>query len=185
MTASYDPLLRRIHWATAVLFIAAMLIGLGSSIFHPESSRVARTASGGRFGTAQSLFQLGGNGGQALGPLLAAFLVVPFGRPVLGWLALIALGGVAVLWRVGAWAEGRRGMGRRTARSTASGSSARPTTREALTWRGISVRWAARARVRRRASSSSVSSSQARVSGVLSPGASPARAAASAAGPPA
>ncbi|QJD17246.1 MFS transporter [Paracoccus sanguinis] len=94
-----------------MLLAGAMLIGLGSSIFHPESSRVARTASGGRFGTAQSLFQLGGNGGQALGPLLAAFLVVPFGRPVLGWLALIALGGVAVLWRVGAWAEGRRKAG--------------------------------------------------------------------------
>ena len=94
-----------------MLLAGAMLIGLGSSIFHPESSRVARTASGGRFGTAQSLFQLGGNGGQALGPLLAAFLVVPFGRPVLSWLALIALGGVAVLWRVGAWAEGRRKAG--------------------------------------------------------------------------
>ncbi|KGJ22675.1 MFS transporter [Paracoccus sanguinis] len=94
-----------------MLLAGAMLIGLGSSIFHPESSRVARTASGGRFGTAQSLFQLGGNGGQALGPLLAAFLVVPFGRPVLGWLALIALGGVAVLWRVGAWSEGRRKAG--------------------------------------------------------------------------
>lgn len=95
----------------AMLLVGAMLIGIGSSIFHPESSRVARTASGGRFGTAQSLFQLGGNAGQALGPLLAAFLVVPFGRPVLGWLALIALAGVAVLWRVGAWAEGRRKAG--------------------------------------------------------------------------
>ena len=95
----------------ALLLTGAMLIGLGSSIFHPESSRVARTASGGRFGTAQSLFQLGGNGGQALGPLLAAFLVVPFGRTVLAWLALIALGGAGVLWRVGAWAEGRRKAG--------------------------------------------------------------------------
>ena len=95
----------------AWLLSGAMLIGIGSAVFHPESSRVARIASGGRFGTAQSLFQLGGNGGQALGPLLAAFLVVPFGRPVLGWLALIALGGVAVLWRVGAWAEGRRKAG--------------------------------------------------------------------------
>lgn len=94
-----------------MLLAGAMLIGLGSSVFHPESSRVARTASGGRFGTAQSLFQLGGNGGQALGPLLAAFFVVPFGRPVLGWLALIALGGAAVLWRVGAWAEGCRKAG--------------------------------------------------------------------------
>jgi len=95
----------------AMLLTGAMLIGLGSSIFHPESSRVARTASGGRFGTAQSLFQLGGNGGQALGPLLAAFLVVPLGRPVLGWLGLIALGGAGVLWQVGRWAEGRRKAG--------------------------------------------------------------------------
>lgn len=94
-----------------VLLLGSMLIGIGSSIFHPESSRVARTASGGRFGTAQSLFQLGGNFGQALGPLLAAFLVVPFGRSVLGFLAMIALGGSGVLWRVGAWAEGRRKAG--------------------------------------------------------------------------
>lgn len=72
---------------------------------------MARTASGGRFGTAQSLFQLGGNGGQALGPLLAAFLVVPLGRPVLGWLGLIALAGAGVLWQVGRWAEGRRKAG--------------------------------------------------------------------------
>ena len=94
-----------------MLLTGAMLIGLGSSIFHPESSRVARTASGGRFGTAQSLFQLGGNGGQAIGPLLAAFLVVPLGRSVLGWLALIALAGSGVLWQVGRWAEGRRKAG--------------------------------------------------------------------------
>nr|HRO16167.1 MFS transporter [Paracoccus sp. (in: a-proteobacteria)] len=91
-----------------VLLMGAMLIGIGSAVFHPESSRVARTASGGRFGTAQSLFQLGGNGGQALGPLLAAFLVVPLGRPVLGWLALLALAGSAALYQVGRWAEGRR-----------------------------------------------------------------------------
>lgn len=90
------------------LLVGAMLIGIGSSVFHPESSRVARVASGGRFGTAQSLFQLGGNFGQALGPLLAAFLVVPLGRPVIGWVALFALAGAAALWRVGAWAEGRR-----------------------------------------------------------------------------
>ncbi|WP_134725295.1 MFS transporter [Paracoccus luteus] len=93
------------------LLAGAMLIGLGSAIFHPESSRVARAASGGRFGTAQSLFQLGGNGGQALGPLLAAFLVVPLGRGVLGWVGLIALAGAGVLWRVGRWAEGRRRAG--------------------------------------------------------------------------
>ena len=64
----------------ALLVVGAMLIGFGSAIFHPESSRVARLASGGRFGLAQSIFQLGGNFGQAIGPLLAAFIVVPFGQ---------------------------------------------------------------------------------------------------------
>lgn len=92
----------------AVLLLGAMLIGLGSAVFHPESSRVARVASGGRFGTAQSLFQLGGNFGQALGPLLAAFVVVPLGRPSVAVFALAAMLGSAVLWRVGAWAETRR-----------------------------------------------------------------------------
>ena len=91
-----------------VLLLGAMLIGLGSAVFHPESSRVARVASGGRFGTAQSLFQLGGNFGQAMGPLLAAFVVVPLGRPSIAMFALAAMVGSAVLWRVGAWAESRR-----------------------------------------------------------------------------
>lgn len=92
----------------AMLVVGAMLIGVGSAVFHPESSRVARLASGGRYGTAQSLFQLGGNFGQSLGPLLAAFIVVPLGRP---WVAVFALGalvGVMMLNRVGAWAESRR-----------------------------------------------------------------------------
>lgn len=91
-----------------VLFIGAMMIGIGSAVFHPESSRVARLASGGRYGTAQSLFQLGGNFGQSMGPLLAAFIVVPLGRP---WVSVFAIGaavGVALLWRVGSWAESRR-----------------------------------------------------------------------------
>lgn len=91
-----------------MLLAGAMLVGIGSSIFHPESSRVARLASGGRFGTAQSLFQLGGNFGQALGPLLAAFIVVPLGRPAVAWFAVAAALGSAVLWQVGSWAEGRR-----------------------------------------------------------------------------
>lgn len=91
-----------------VLFIGAMMIGIGSAVFHPESSRVARLASGGRYGTAQSLFQLGGNFGQSMGPLLAAFIVVPLGRP---WVSVFAIGaavGVTLLWRVGSWAESRR-----------------------------------------------------------------------------
>ena len=69
-----------------------MLIGFGSAIFHPESSRVARLASGGRFGLAQSMFQVGGNFGQAIGPLLAAFIVVPFGQTSVAWFALAAAG---------------------------------------------------------------------------------------------
>jgi FSR family fosmidomycin resistance protein-like MFS transporter len=85
------------------LVLAAGLVGVGSSIFHPESSRVARAASGGRHGLAQSLFQTGGNIGSSLGPLLAAFFVLPFGRHSIGWFSLVALAGIGVLWRIGAW----------------------------------------------------------------------------------
>jgi MFS transporter, FSR family, fosmidomycin resistance protein len=87
----------------AILVIGAMLIGLGSAIFHPESSRVARLAAGGRFGLAQSLFQLGGNFGQAIGPLLAAFIVVPLGQKSVAGFTLAALIGIIVLYRVGGW----------------------------------------------------------------------------------
>lgn len=82
---------------------AAALVGVGSAIFHPESSRIARLASGGRHGFAQSLFQLGGNAGSAIGPLLAAFIVVPYGRRHILWFSLAALLGIAILGRVGAW----------------------------------------------------------------------------------
>lgn len=92
----------------AMLLAGAMLIGIGSAVFHPESSRVARLASGGRYGTAQSVFQLGGNFGTSLGPLLAAFIVVPLGRPAVAWFAVAAALGAAILWRVGTWAETRR-----------------------------------------------------------------------------
>lgn len=87
----------------AMLVLGAMLIGLGSAIFHPESSRVARLASGGRFGLAQSIFQLGGNFGQAIGPLLAAFIVVPFGQASVSWFTAGSLVGIVVLWKVGGW----------------------------------------------------------------------------------
>jgi FSR family fosmidomycin resistance protein-like MFS transporter len=87
----------------AILVIGACLIGIGSSIFHPESSRVARLASGGRYGLAQSLFQVGGNFGQSLGPLLAAFIVVPYGQGSVGWFSFAALLGMVILWRVGGW----------------------------------------------------------------------------------
>lgn len=87
----------------AFLILGACLIGVGSSVFHPESSRVARLASGGRHGTAQSVFQVGGNIGQASGPLLAAFIVVPSGQTSVAWFSLAALLGIIVLSRVSAW----------------------------------------------------------------------------------
>jgi len=86
-----------------VVLIAAMLVGLGSSVFHPESSRVARMASGGRHGLAQSLFQVGGNTGSALGPLSAAFLVAIWGQHAVAWYAAAALLGIVVLYNVGSW----------------------------------------------------------------------------------
>lgn len=86
-----------------LLLVGSVLIGIGSAIFHPESSRVARLASGGRFGMAQSLFQLGGNFGQAIGPLLAAFIVLPFGQVSVSWFTALALVGIIVLWQVGGW----------------------------------------------------------------------------------
>ncbi len=86
-----------------LLVFAAALVGIGSAVFHPEASRIARLASGGRHGLAQSLFQTGGNGGSALGPLLAAFIILPFGRTSVAWFAVVALAGIALLWRVGAW----------------------------------------------------------------------------------
>ena len=86
-----------------MLLAGAALIGVGSAIFHPEASRVARMASGGRFGLAQSVFQVGGNAGTAIGPLLAAFIVVPRGQESVGWFSLMALVGMVVLWQIGKW----------------------------------------------------------------------------------
>lgn len=86
-----------------VVLGAAALVGVGSSVFHPESSRIARLASGGQHGLAQSLFQVGGNAGSSLGPLLAAFIVLPHGQPSLVWFALAPLTAIAMLWRVGRW----------------------------------------------------------------------------------
>lgn len=86
-----------------VLLIASALIGVGSSTFHPEASRVARMASGGRFGTAQSTFQVGGNTGTAIGPLLAALIIVPFGQHAVAWLVVFALLAIWILTRVSQW----------------------------------------------------------------------------------
>jgi FSR family fosmidomycin resistance protein-like MFS transporter len=85
------------------LLVAASLVGCGSSVFHPESSRVARMASGGRHGLAQSLFQVGGNFGTSLGPLLAAWIVIPHGQPSIAWFSLAALVGIVILFNVGRW----------------------------------------------------------------------------------
>jgi FSR family fosmidomycin resistance protein-like MFS transporter len=87
----------------ASVLTAAALIGTGSAIFHPESSRIARLASGGRHGLAQSIFQVGGNAGGAMGPLLAAWIIVPHGQSSLAWFTLAALLAIVVLANVGAW----------------------------------------------------------------------------------
>lgn len=89
------------HFAT--ILIAAMLIGTGSSVFHPESSRIARLASGGQHGLAQSIFQVGGNAGSAIGPLLAAFVVIQRGQPSVAWFSLAAALGMILLWKIGGW----------------------------------------------------------------------------------
>jgi len=90
------------------LLLAAGLVGIGSSVFHPESSRVARMASGGRHGMAQSVFQVGGNIGSAMGPLLAAFLVLPRGQLSVAWCSLVALLAMIVLYQVGGWYQQHR-----------------------------------------------------------------------------
>jgi FSR family fosmidomycin resistance protein-like MFS transporter len=87
----------------AFILLAAALIGMGSSVFHPEASRVARMASGGKHGFAQSLFQVGGNAGTSLGPLLAALIIVPHGRSSVMWFSIVALAGIVLLTHVGHW----------------------------------------------------------------------------------
>ena len=87
----------------ATVLVAAALVGLGSAIFHPESSRVARMASGGQHGLAQSVFQVGGNTGSAIGPLVAAAVIVPFGQRSVAWFGLAALLGIVLLLQVGRW----------------------------------------------------------------------------------
>lgn len=85
------------------ILIAVALVGVGSAVFHPESSRIARLASGGQHGLAQSLFQVGGNAGSATGPLLAAFIVLPKGQHSIAWFSIAALISILILTRVGAW----------------------------------------------------------------------------------
>jgi FSR family fosmidomycin resistance protein-like MFS transporter len=92
-------------WAPSyvMLLIAVGLIGTGSAIFHPESSRIARMASGGRYGLAQSIFQVGGNAGSAIGPLMAAFIILPHGQSAIGWFGVAALLASFILFRIGTW----------------------------------------------------------------------------------
>jgi len=92
----------------AALLVAAGFMGVGSSIFHPESSRIARMASGGRHGFAQSFFQVGGNLGSSFGPLLAAFLVVPRGQASVAWCAPLAVAAIVVLWKIGRWYQAQQ-----------------------------------------------------------------------------
>ncbi len=102
------------------LLLAAALIGMGSSVFHPEASRVARMASGGRYGFAQSFFQVGGNAGSAIGPLLAAFIVLPGGQSRVAWFSAVALLAMFVLFNIGHWHRRQVSAFRTRARSVAA-----------------------------------------------------------------
>ncbi len=102
------------------LLLAAALIGMGSSVFHPEASRVARMASGGRYGFAQSFFQVGGNAGSAMGPLLAAFIVLPGGQSRVAWFSAVALLAMFVLFNIGHWYRRQVSAVRSRARSVAA-----------------------------------------------------------------
>jgi MFS transporter, FSR family, fosmidomycin resistance protein len=96
-----------------MLLVGGALVGVGSSIFHPESSRIARVASGGKHGLAQSLFQVGGNAGSSLGPLLAALVVTPYGQTSVAWFAPAAVLGIFIMLRIGGWHQSH--MARKTA----------------------------------------------------------------------
>ena len=119
-----------------VLLVGAALVGTGSSVFHPELSRMARLASGGRHGFAQSLFQLGGNFGTAAGPLLAAFVVLPHGQGSLAWFSLAALTAIIVLTNVGTWYKRHHFAASRRARAAGTEAPAHP---PAVVRRGIIV----------------------------------------------
>jgi FSR family fosmidomycin resistance protein-like MFS transporter len=119
-----------------VLLVGASLLGVGSSVFHPESSRVVRMAAGGRHGLGQSLFQVGGNAGQALGPLAAALVVVRWGQSSLAFFALLALVAGAILWNVGVWYK-HHGLARLSA--SASRKGAHPPLPLGTVRRGMSV----------------------------------------------
>ncbi|MES2752350.1 MAG: MFS transporter [Pseudomonadota bacterium] len=110
-----------------VILLAAGLVGTGSAIFHPEASRIARMSSGGRFGLAQSVFQVGGNFGTAVGPVLAALIIVPLGQPSIAWFSLVAALAIAILWRIGHWYKTRIVPRKTAAVRSADGPSPRGT----------------------------------------------------------
>jgi FSR family fosmidomycin resistance protein-like MFS transporter len=116
----------------AAVLVAVAFVGVGSSVFHPESSRVARLASGGRYGLAQSLFQVGGNAGSATGPLLAAFIVLPHGQRSIAWFAVTALMAMAILTRIGAWYGAHLDERKRAPSAPVSSGLPRATVRRAL-----------------------------------------------------
>lgn len=116
----------------SLLLAAVALVGVGSSIFHPEASRMAYMASGGKRSLAQSVFQLGGNTGSALGPLLAALIVVPLGQATVGWFVVLPLIAMVVLWRVGRWYLRVLAVQARKASSSAPRRSALPTRKVVL-----------------------------------------------------
>jgi FSR family fosmidomycin resistance protein-like MFS transporter len=90
-----------------MILLAAAMVGMGSAVFHPESARIARLASGGQYGLAQSIFQVGGNAGTAVGPLLAALVIVPFGQSSIGWFSTIAFLAIVILFKIGRWYKPR------------------------------------------------------------------------------
>ena len=118
--------------AYGLVVVGASLLGMGSSVFHPEASRVARMASGGRYGLAQSLFQVGGNAGSALGPLAAAVVVVRWGQSSLAFFALLALLAGAILWNVAQWYR-HHGLPRLHAAAAKSAAAAGPPSRQVVT----------------------------------------------------
>jgi MFS transporter, FSR family, fosmidomycin resistance protein len=111
------------------LLSAASLVGIGSAIFHPESSRIARMASGGRHGFAQSFFQVGGNTGSAIGPLLAAFIVLPRGQAGMAWFAIPAVLGIFILIRVSRWYKEQHKLARLQSEATLHGENSLPRTK--------------------------------------------------------
>ena len=118
--------LSQAHSYPAIL-VASALVGSGSAIFHPEASRIAHMAAGRRRGLAQSLFQVGGNAGSSIGPLLAAWFIVPHGQTALSWFSIVAMLGVVVLWQIGMWqARNMHRIQRKPARSSTA-AQARPT----------------------------------------------------------